>query len=595
MRPAPPTPSQVLLSSRASTPLAWVARVFRRWVRDTQPSPPRAAVLHIDKTLRVVRANAEAERLTGMRESQLRTQAIGTLIHSFTDQSPQIVEAVLACVRGRRTLRFPEPIGWHAPDGRNTLLRLSATALGDVDTGAMLTFEALLETTDTASLLPHAATHDLATGLPNRALLLDRLEQALANAQRRDTLIALLAIDLPPQRHTHPDIEGSANQDSTRATLRAAAESLQASIRRGDTLARCDANGFMILLDNLLDRSAIVTVAHKLLDQLDREFGADESQSSSIGISVGPSDSDEAATLLSMADKALYRGRLEGHSRFTFHSPALDAWSRTRQDLETALRHALDKGEFELFYQPQIDILSGRLMGLESLIRWHRPGRGLVKPATFIAVAEESGLISHIGDWAITDAMSQLARWRREGLPIVPLAVNVSARQCTNMHIVDTLRRSLNKSGLDPALLKVELTESTAMRDAERNAQLLQRIHDLGVRVAVDDFGTGCSSLSLLRRFPVSELKIDQRFMSDLDQNCDDAAFVRSSIALGHGLGMTVVAEGVETQAQLRFLADHGCNVAQGYLFAQALPAKEIRRWLTAPPPHTQQTVNTLI
>lgn len=570
--------------------MAWAARVIRRLVRSTQGHQPRPAVLHVDETLRITRANTEAERLTGLKDSELRASPIGALMHGFSDQSPQIVEAVLACIKGQRTIRLPEPIDWHTPEGHRITLKLTASAVSDLDAGARLRFDDITASTNRTSGAHPDAPDSAPARLDDTAQLLDRLEQALANAQRRDTVLALLAVDLPdlqaPDAGTDPD-------DPT-DMLNAAAASLQDAIRRGDTIAHWQASSLMVLLDNLPDRSTAIAVAHKLLARLDRELEAGSPPSSSIGISLGPTDSDDAATLLSMADKALYRGKLEGTARISFYSRDADAWSRERRDTEAALRQGLEKGEFELFYQPQIDISSGRLVGLESLIRWHRPNMGLVKPAAFISVAEESGLIRRIGDWAITTAMTQLARWEREGLPSVPLAINVSARQCMNMRIVDTLRRGLGNSGLKPSRLKVELSESTAMGNSARSAQLLQHLHQLGVRVAVDNFGTGYSSLPLLQRFPVSELKIDRRFVSDVDRNGNNAIVVRGGIALAHGLGLTVVAEGVETQAQLRFLADHGCNVAQGYLFAKALPATEIRSWLSAPPPHAVHALRKL-
>ena len=552
------------------------------------------AVITIDDNTRVTMINPVAERFTGLRQREAEGQLIVELLRAHTDLTADVLGTVLASLKHRQAIRLPDPIPWHSPDGREYALRLTATPVGDGardGEGAVVVLHDVTETLAITARLQHEATHDLLTGLPNRALLLDRLHQALANARRRGTLVALLFVDLDRFKR----INDSLGHYVGDRVLQIVAERLQASVRTGDTVARWGGDEFIILMDNLHDESAVIAIARKLLDLLEREVeaegGTDLVLSCSIGISVGPQDSSDAQTLLSMADKAMYRGKIEGGASYTFYAPEMNTWSRDRLSMESALRHGLSDSEFELFYQPQIDIVSGRLAGLEALIRWHRPGNGLVRPDVFIGAAEETGIIRNIGEWAIREATAQAARWREEGLNPVPLAVNVSARQCSDMGIVDTIREALAASGLDPRMLKVELTESTAMRDPERAAELLARIDALGVGIAVDDFGTGYSSLSLLKRFPISELKIDKSFVGDIAGDNDDAAIVRGTIALAHGLGMKVVAEGVETEPQLGFLARHGCNVAQGYLFAQPLPAREIRGWLAVPPPHAARAV----
>ena len=549
------------------------------------------AVITIDADTRVTMLNPVAERLTGLRPEAAAGMLIGELLRASTDLTAEALGTVLASLKHRQAIRLPDPIPWRGPEGRRYALRLTATPIGDSGEGAVVVLNDVTEALAITARLQHEATHDLLTGLPNRALLLDRLHQALANARRRGTLVALLFVDLDRFKR----INDSLGHYVGDKVLQVVAERLQASVRTGDTVARWGGDEFIIMMDNLHDRSAVIAVARKLLELLEREVeaegGTDLVLSCSVGISVGPQDSADAETLLSMADKAMYRGKIEGGASYTFYAPEMNTWSRDRLSMETALRHALVNREFELFYQPQVDIGTGRLAGLEALIRWHRPGNGLVRPEVFIAAAEETGIIRSIGDWAIREAAKQAARWSAEGLEGVPLAVNVSARQCSDMAIVDTIREALADSRLPPHMLKVELTESTAMRDPERAAELLRRIDALGVGIAVDDFGTGYSSLSLLKRFPISELKIDRSFVGDIAGDNDDAAIVRGTIALAHGLGMKVVAEGVETEPQLGFLAQYGCNFAQGYLFAQPLPAGEIRGWLTMPPPHATLAV----
>ena len=544
------------------------------------------AVINIDAHGRITMLNPVAERLMGLGLGDVRKRPVANLLGDFSDDAAQAIEAIAASLRHRQGIRVPEPLHWHSPTGETFALRLTVTPVGNAGEGGVVVLNDVTESLAFTARLRHEATHDLLTGLPNRSLLLDRLQQALANAQRRGTLVALLFVDLDRFKRINDSLGHHAGDQ----VLREVAERLQASVRGGDTVARWGGDEFIILMDNLRDRSAVIAVAQKTLELLDREVRTHADTglvvSCSIGISVGPQDSADGHALLSMADKAMYRGKLEGGSRYTFYAPEMNTWSRDRLDLESALRHGLTNREFELFYQPQIDIGSGRLVGLESLIRWHRPGNGLVRPDVFIPAAEESGIICNIGDWAITQAVHQVASWNAEGLSPVPLAVNVSARQCSDMAIVDTISKALADSGLAPHMLRIEVTESTAMRDPERAAELLRSIDALGVDVAVDDFGTGYSSLSLLKRFPISELKIDKSFVGDIAEDNDDAAIVRGTIALAHGLGMRVVAEGVESEAQLDFLSRHGCDVVQGYLFAKPLPADEVRNWLRQLPPH---------
>jgi diguanylate cyclase (GGDEF)-like protein/PAS domain S-box-containing protein len=549
------------------------------------------AVITVDEDTRVTMINPVAQRFSGLSHAEAEGRLIGDLLREFTDLTAGALGTVLASLKHRQAIRLPEPIPWRSPDGRNYALRLTATPVGQAGEGAVVVLNDVTETLAITARLQHEATHDLLTGLPNRALLLDRLHQALANAQRRGTLVALLFVDLDRFKRINDSLGHYAGDQ----VLQEVAARLQASVRAGDTVARWGGDEFIILMDNLHDRSAVISVARKLLDLLERELEAEGSTdlvlSGSVGISVGPQDSADCETLLSMADKAMYRGKIDGGASYTFYSPEMNTWSRDRLGIEAALRHGLANQEFELFYQPQVDIVSGQLAGLEALIRWHRPGAGLVRPDVFIGAAEETGIIRNIGEWAIREAAAQAARWSSEGLNVVPLSVNVSARQCLDMAIVDTIRQALADSGLNPSMLKVELTESTAMHDPERAAELLRRIDALGVGISVDDFGTGYSSLSLLKRFPISELKIDKSFVGDIAGDNDDAAIVRGTIALAHGLGMKVVAEGVETEPQLGFLAKHGCNLAQGYLFAQPLPTAEIRGWLALPPPHAFRAI----
>lgn len=540
------------------------------------------AVITLDSDARVLLCNPVAERLTGQPLSRSRGKAVDTLLTEFTDQTPEILRLLASCLETRQTQRLHDPIAWHAPDTRQRALQVTVTPVGERREGAVLAFNDVTDMLAANARLRFEATHDALTGLPNRTLLYDRLQLALLKSHRQGEMIALLFVDLDRFKRINDSL-GHYVGDSV---LKIVANRLLASVRDGDTVSRWGGDEFIILMESLRDRAAVVNVAQRVLELLGREFDIDDESglvlSCSIGIAVGPHDSMDAHTLLSMADKAMYQRKQSGGSSYNFYAPEMNNWSRDRLNLEGSLRLALQNREFELYFQPQVDVLHRRLVGLESLIRWRQPGKGLVAPDQFIPVAEESGIICPIGDWVIQEAVEQAARWRADGLKSVPIAINVSARQCLDTSVVDTLRLALRDTGLETTLLKVELTESTAMKDPERALDLLRSIHALGVEVAVDDFGTGYSSLSLLRSFPISELKIDRSFVGDVRPDGGDAAIVRTTIALAHGLGMSVVAEGVETEFQLEFLARHKCDVAQGYLFSKPVPADEIRAWLRA-------------
>ena len=540
------------------------------------------AVITVDAACRIVLMNPVAERLTGITLADAQRRPLGPLLSTFTDQGAQIDETLRACLQKHEMTRLPDAIHWSTPDGGACALRVTVSPLGKRE-GAVLAFNDITETLAATSRLEHEATHDALTGLPNRALLLDRLHHALALAERRRTTMALLFVDLDRFKRINDTLGHHAGD----RVLQVVAARLMAAVRSGDTVARWGGDEFVVLMENLDDHLDAGVVAHKMLDLLGYDVEAEPGTtlvlSCSVGIGIGPRDSTDAGTLLLMADRAMYRAKLEGGTGYTFYSPEMNTSSRDRLKMESGLRVALQKGEFELHYQPQVDVRSGELVGFEALIRWRRADGELVGPDAFIPAAEESGMIRGIGEWVIREAVAQSARWKADGLATVPIAVNISAQQCSDMSIIGTIQGALSDYGVDPAMLKIELTESTAMRNPERVAQLLYNVDRLGVGVVVDDFGTGYSSLSLLRRFPISELKIDKSFVQDIADDSDDAAIVRGTIALAHGLGMTVVAEGVETQSQLHFLGRYGCNVAQGLLSSPPLPADDVRAWLAAP------------
>ncbi|MEY2655418.1 MAG: hypothetical protein RLZZ524_2446 [Pseudomonadota bacterium] len=424
------------------------------------------------------------------------------------------------------------------------------------------------------------ATHDALTGLPNRALLIDRLQQALRAAQGGPRGVAVLYIDLDRFRRINDSL-GPRQGDQV---LRSVAARLQACLRSQDTLARWGGDEFVVLLDLAQDREVVAARAAQMIDAVTRELRVDSAEGGpievacgcSVGIALAPQDGLAADALLAMADAAMHRAKARGGRRFEFHASGMPAWTREWLALETRLRHALSQDSFVLHYQPQVDLRSGRVVGLEALLRWRQPDGTLWRPARFLPIAEETSLILHIGEWVVREAIGQLARWRAQGLPLVPVAVNVSTRQCLDRRLVRVVAEALAAHRIAPALLKIEVTESAAIADQGQLRSLLAELRSIGVQVSMDDFGTGFSSLSHLRSFRVDQIKIDASFVRDISRDPNGAAIVRATIALAHGLGLPVVAEGVESDEQMAFLAEHDCDIAQGYLYAQALDRESI-------------------
>jgi diguanylate cyclase (GGDEF)-like protein/PAS domain S-box-containing protein len=417
----------------------------------------------------------------------------------------------------------------------------------------------------------HLAEHDNLTGLPNRSLLQDRLRQAMARAERERTRLALLFLDLDRFKLVNDSL-GHAVGD---ALLREVAHRLQSTVRASDTVSRQGGDEFLILLSNIEQNEDAGRVAQKMLEALSEPChlaGHDLRITPSIGISLYPDDSTDLEKLIKSADIAMYQAKESGRHTYQFFTGDMNQRAAERLSVEIGLRRALEQGEMLLHYQPQIDLASGRIIGLEALLRWHHPEQGLIPPGQFIPIAEDSGLIVPIGEGVLHEACRQSLAWQAAGLPAVPIAVNLSAMQFRKPGLESLLRDILAATGLPPALLELELTESIVMNQAEETVAILGRLHALGVRLSIDDFGTGYSSLAYLKRFPIQKLKVDQSFIRDVAHDSNDAAIV----GLAHSLGLEVIAEGVETRAQRDFLHELGCEQAQGYYFSRPLPPAAI-------------------
>jgi diguanylate cyclase (GGDEF)-like protein/PAS domain S-box-containing protein len=427
--------------------------------------------------------------------------------------------------------------------------------------------------------LEHQASHDSLTGLPNRSLLRDRIEQAIAKARDAARLVAVVFVDLDHFKL----INDSLGHHVGDCLLLEIAARLSSCVRSRDCVARQGGDEFVLVLTEQDNEEEIIAIVRRLLETISQPWvhnGEEYGLSCSIGISCYPQDGADPDALLRSADAAMYKAKESGRSTYHFYTAELNQAISERLELENSLRHALERGEFRVHYQPRVEVASGRIVGAEALIRWECPGKGLIPPDSFIPIAEESGLIIPIGQWVLQEACRQNRAWQRAGLPPIGISVNLSPIQFRHAGLVESVAAALADAGLAAAYLELELTESFVMHDAERLNVAMQSLKQLGVDIAVDDFGTGYSSLSYLKRFPVDRLKVDKSFVRDIDSDPDDAAIVRAIITLGHALGLRVVAEGVETRAHLEFLREHGCDELQGYFFSRPVPAAEMEALL---------------
>lgn len=488
---------------------------------------------------------------------------------------PAILEMEIVGLKGRRRRVEQHAAPLYGHDGR---IRSILAVVRDIS-----------ERADAESQVHYLAHYDLLTGLPNRALFRDRLLQAMAQAKRSDTLIAVMFLDIDDFKDVN-DTLGHAVGDQL---LKEIAQRIRSCMREYDTVARFGGDEFGIIQTDVQTVEAAADLAERVLGMLGEPFhieGHEIHSGASVGMTIYPFDDAQADALLRNADMAMYKAKREGRNRFQFYVAELNEMVQRRAALERDLRIALQKQQFRLHYQPQLDLATGRIVGVEALLRWRHPERGEISPAEFIPVAESSGLIMPIGDWVLRTACREARAWQDAGLPPVRVAINLSAMQFRHRNLLDTITSALAESGLEPRWLEVELTESLIMRDVRATIDTLQHLHELGVQIAVDDFGTGYSSLSYLTRFPVSKIKLDKSFVRDVDKR-DGAAIARTVIALGHSLNMKVMAEGVETEYQLRFLREHACNEVQGYYFSRPMSAGAIQRLLRGALPELEARV----
>jgi len=430
--------------------------------------------------------------------------------------------------------------------------------------------------------LLYQAHHDALTGLPNRTLLLDRLALALPAAERQNRRVGVLFLDIDRFKLIN-DTLGHTLGDQL---LQQVAGRLVRRVGTTNTVARLSGDEFTVLLEGIESYQDAVDVAqqvlHSFLHEPFRLGGNEYVLTPSIGIAIYPEDGRDVETLVGSADTAMYRAKEQG-STYHLYEPSMNALAMQRLALENDLRKAFERAEFVVYYQPKLCLTTERIVGMEALVRWLHPTRGLVPPSEFIPLAEETGLIVPLGEWVLRTACAQARRWQEAGHPLL-LSVNLSARQFSQQDLTASVDRILRETALPPELLEVEITESIAMTDVEQAIAILHQLKALGVHISIDDFGTGYSSLGYLRKFPIQTLKIDKSFVQDIGLHdptlADDGAIAASIIALARSLQLIAIAEGVETEHQRQFLADHGCDQMQGYLFAGPLPAPEFERLL---------------
>jgi diguanylate cyclase (GGDEF)-like protein/PAS domain S-box-containing protein len=463
---------------------------------------------------------------------------------------------------------------------------LSITVVRDakgIPTNYIGIFSDVSERKEAEARIHHLAHHDALTDLPNRILLQDRLDQAILQSKRSNRRTAVLFLDLDRFKN----INDSLGHDVGDNLLIQVSERCASVLRETDTISRQGGDEFVIVLPDLDQSQDAAQVARKLIRSFDQPFmldGHELTVTGSIGIALYPDDAQSASELLKNADAAMYRAKAEGRNDFQFYSADMNVVSLSDLLLESQLRGAIERGEMQLNFQPKVSATTNAAVGIEALLRWHHPQQGLIPPDRFIPVAEESGLIGPIGEWVLQTVCRQLRQWINAGLRVLPVSVNISAQQFAHQDIVGLISDALLANRLPAELLELELTETLLMRDINRAALILKQLRQMNIRLAIDDFGTGYSSLSYLKQFPVQTLKIDQSFVKDIGAHGEAVKIAGAIIALAHGMELQVIAEGVETEVQRGYLANHGCDQFQGYLFGYPMTTKQTSDWLAALP-----------
>jgi diguanylate cyclase (GGDEF)-like protein/PAS domain S-box-containing protein len=541
------------------------------------------AVLSTDIQGRVTYLNVVAEKITGW----TREEAAGKDIEEvfvIVDGSTRepCANPLRAAINKNRTVQLTPNCILIRRDGTEFAIEDSAAPIHDRDglpAGAVIVFHDVSVARALGAEMSHMAQHDILTNLPNRTLLQDRLSQAIVTANRNDSRIAILFLDLDGFKHINDSLSHAVGD----RLLQLVAKRLLAAVRTSDTVCRLGGDEFVILLSEVAHEGDAGVKAGKILSALSAPFEMEQITlrvTASVGVTTYPEDGRSAELLIRNADLAMYQAKEKGRNNYQFFEKGMNVRAVERQAIEGDLRCALERDEFVMHYQPKIDLKTGEITGVEALLRWQHPVRGLVGPMKFISVAEDCGLMLPIGKWVLRESCRQAKAWQDSGLPLIEMAVNVSSVEFRNDQFLGSISTILKETGLEPGYLELELTESVLMQHAEFTVPVLQKLKAMGVRLAIDDFGTGYSSLSYLRQFPIDTLKVDQSFIHEINADTDEATIISAVINMGCRLKHRVIAEGVETAEQLAFLRAHGCDEGQGYYFARPMPAEETAKLL---------------
>jgi diguanylate cyclase (GGDEF)-like protein/PAS domain S-box-containing protein len=527
--------------------------------------------------------NLVAEKMTGWSLQEAAGRPMGEVFRIMEAVSRKITPNPMEMAVDRdRTVHLPSNSILVRRDGFEIPIEDSAAPIHDREgqaTGAVIVFRDVSAARAMALQMAHSAQHDFLTGLPNRMLLNDRVNQAIALAPRHMKKVAVLFLDLDGFKH----INDSLGHPTGDKLLQSIAKRLVECVRGSDTVSRQGGDEFVVLLSEVEHSEDTAISARRMLEAVAEAHSIDQHDlhvTTSIGVSVFPDDGQDAETLIKNADTAMYQAKENGRQSYQFFKPAMNVRAVERQSIEESLRRALERQEFTLHYQPKVDLRTGQITGAEALLRWMHPVRGSISPARFIPVAEDCGLILPIGKWVLREACQQARIWFDAGLPFATMAVNISAMELRDENFLEGIFTVLKDTRLDPRFLELELTESVLMKHAESTESILKTLRARGVQIAVDDFGTGYSSLSYLRKFPIDALKIDQSFVRQITTAPGETTIVTAVISMARSLKLRVVAEGVETEAELAFLQAHECDEAQGYYFSRAVLPEQFARLL---------------
>lgn len=544
------------------------------------------AVITTDVRGNVEYLNPIAEALTGWTNAEAAGLSLEKVFQIVDEETSRPIKSpIVRCLKEGCVIGLENHTVLINRQGHTIAIEDSAAPIRDRNKaviGGVLVFHDVSDKRNLMKELEHQAHHDALTGLPNRLHFNQDLNQALAKAKRTRGKLAVMFLDLDRFKLIN-DTMGHSLGD---LLLNVVAERIRETLREGDTLARQGGDEFLVLLPEICHEQDVVAVSDRILEVFSQPLILDGNEvymSTSIGISLYPVDGSDIETLVKQADTAMYYAKEQGRNNYQFFTAGLNIKVNDRLSIENSLRKGLERGEFVLHYQPQVDLESGFIVGMEALIRWNTADRGIISPATFIPIAEETGLIVPIGEWVLRTACAQNMAWQEQGYPLLRMAVNISARQFREPNFINLVAGILQEIGMDPQWLELEITESIAMENGEASVEMLSSFKELGIRISIDDFGTGFSSLNYLRRMPIDTLKIDQSFIRDISTGENGKEVVTAIIQLAKNLRLKVIAEGVETNTQWSFLKNKQCNEIQGFLFSKAVTSEEVEKLFDQP------------